>query len=450
MSTGVNEKQDPGDPRTWLDRGRPPDVAEEVARAWREFPDLPAGTPLNARMERNRARQEVLKSLYARQDAKRRDEQEARNFAFTNRQIASGNGHDRDIAILRGRDQYGYRWMEAVSYADGWHAAHAGWAHRYPSHDLRGKIRSEDRIAYDRGFADGGGCKDDLFDATRRANLAALRKSNQPPAEAPPITARPPPSSWPQPSDAPRPTPWAKRLLIIEECAEQIADRPLPALQMFDGEYFRLLRAQPGHETATIAIVTTRHGVIPGDAVVEPYTPLPAGDATAAVAADASQRERLRAIVDNRDLDDVLVAATDPYLAIVEAHADAIPLCRTMERTRNTVILRRQQFRTWLARGVEPGRNMAGGHIRWGKVHAGLKGSLGEFTAKYTGPLSPRGHGVVVELGDGLPATGYFDATGYPLNPHVTVSNKAHLRTAIASALRSFAAATRLTHINQE
>jgi hypothetical protein len=57
-----------------------------------------------------------------------------------------------------------------------------------------------------------------------------------------------------------------------------------------------------------------------------------------------------------------------------------------MERTRNSVIQQRGQFRTWLDRGLDTGEIMAGGHICWTKVAQGLSGRLGEFTARYGGP----------------------------------------------------------------
>src|SRR3546814_5601680 len=62
--------------------------------------------------------------------------------------------------------------------------------------------------------------------------------------------------------------------------------------------------------------------------------------------------------------------------------ASAIPLCRTMARTRNSVLLQKAQFRTWIARGIVAGQSVGAGHIRWGKAIKGLTGRLGEFPAR--------------------------------------------------------------------
>lgn len=435
---------DPADPATWRARGRSEAHADCLAAAWRAYPDLPFDAPIDDKNARTRERVAALRPVHDAIAAAGEQQREAGNFAFAERQAASGKADDRSVAILRGRDEHGYGWDAAVRYADGWYAAHAGWERRAPGADNRGRVSPALTAAYDRGFADGGGCADDLFDTARRANLAALRRSNQPPLAAQPKVARPRPSAWPLPSDAPRPTSWPRRLLVVEECAAQVRDHPLPALRMFDGEQFRALRACTGHEAAAIAILTTRHGIVSGDAIIEPYTPAPTGEAIGALARDPAQAQRLAAIATGRDIEDILIAATDPYFALVDAHAGALPLCRTMARTRNTVIQRRSHLRTWLARGLLPGQTLAAGHIRWGKVHAGLRGSLGEFTARYAGPLPRRGHAIVVEHADGAEATGYHDAAGMLLIPRITVSSKARLRPAIASALRSFAAATRL------
>src|SRR3546814_5052803 len=71
------------------------------------------------------------------------------------------------------------------------------------------------------------------------------------------------------------------------------------------------------------------------------------------------------------------------YLALLDAHAAALPLCRTMERTRNTALQQRTHFRIWLDRGFLAGQTVGAGHIRWGKAVNGLTGRLGEFTARY-------------------------------------------------------------------
>src|SRR3546814_5993251 len=92
-------------------------------------------------------------------------ERQARNFAFTARRVAEGRGDDRDRAILRARDLHGHDWDRSVRYADGWYAAHAGWD---PECRKPGPLDAGAE-AYDHGFCDGGGNRDDLYDTARRA-----------------------------------------------------------------------------------------------------------------------------------------------------------------------------------------------------------------------------------------------------------------------------------------
>lgn len=141
------------------------------------------------------------------------------------------------------------------------------------------------------------------------------------------------------------------------------------------------------------------------------------------------------------DPDDILVVADGDDLDWIDHHADLRPLCRTMERTRNSVIQQRGQFRAWLDRGLDTGEIMAGGHICWTKVAQGLSGRLGEFIARCGGPARPRGHQIVVELTDGTSATGFMTPQGDLLKPEAIISNKAHLRKHMAAMLRRFASA---------
>jgi hypothetical protein len=115
-----------------------------------------------------------------------------------------------------------------------------------------------------------------------------------------------------------------------------------------------------------------------------------------------------------------------------------------MERTRNSVLQQRAQFRHWLARGRAPGDQFAAGHIRWSKMAAGLSGRLGDFTARYAGPAAPRGHRLRVEDATGQLALGYRTALGRELQPEIVIGNKSHARTAMADLLRQYAAALRL------
>src|SRR3546814_16912208 len=87
-------------------------------------------------------------------------------------------------------------------------------------------------------------------------------------------------------------------------------------------------------------------------------TALPLGgpEALEVLASDRALQACLRALLGDRDFDDILVAAQGYYLALLDAHAAALPLCRTMERTRNTALQQRTHFRIWLERGVLAGQ----------------------------------------------------------------------------------------------
>lgn len=222
------------------------------------------------------------------------------------------------------------------------------------------------------------------------------------------------------------------------------------------------IRARPGAADAAIVVLDPEAGFVSADeyeahAIPAPR-PLTRERAEALIAAPA-QGEALRALVTGREIDDVLIALQGEHLRVLDAFAAVLPLCRSMERTRHTALLQRGHLRTWLDRGHDGAANMGAGHIRWGKVIHGLTGKLGEFTARYAGPVitlgtrsgqspsrSRRGHLIRIEVAGGLPATGYATSAGAPLAHEIVITNKAHLRREIAAALRTFAGATRLMH----
>lgn len=420
---------DPADPACWLGRGRTADHAATLARIWRTYPDLPASAPQSDRLTRIRERIRAMRPLTEEIGRKTEAERHARNFAFTVDKVARGDASETDKAILIGRADHGYDWDQAVEYAHGRYAAYSGAQARGPLKPLKGCLDPGHVAAYHQGFGDGGGNSDDLFDVARRANLAAARETGAKTAK-PMIMARPLPSTWPQPSDAPRPAPWKRRLIIMgaPEALEGMAD---------------WLLAEPGGEDATIILLCPRHGF----RRLRDCTALEAELDRARVdwlTQDASQRAMLGKFVEGRDYSDILIAAQGDYLRIIDAHAAALSLCRNMERSRSTRLLQNAQFRTWLARGHEPGRPIAGGHIRWSKVAQGLSARLGEFTVRYTGKLPSRGHRIIVETDDGRPATGYVTAQGDALAWEIMISNKSHLRSAMSSQLRAFGGAIRL------
>lgn len=430
---------DPTDPDCWLDRGRLPEHAATLAAIWTAYPDLPAAAPLEDRMARGRARIAAMKPLNDAISARTEAERQARNFALTERNRDDGTIVDRERAILRGRDEHGYDWDIAVAYASGWTAADAGWEYRFYA-DGSGREDAK-RAAYDRGFADGGGDQDDLFDAARRSNLAVLRRHNHPQSEPAAPVARPRPSSWSQPSDHARPTRWSRRLLIVSDATiEEVTPglMRVSSLRLMDE-----ILARPGADEMTIVTIDREAGFVPGlrsDENTDPMSPAEA----AALIADPRHADTLRALACGREIEDILIAVQGDYLGVIDAFASALPLCANMERTRNSLLQQRARLRCWLDRGYGGDANIGAGHIRWGKAINGLAGKLGEFTARYVGPAPRRGHLVRIEAEGGAPAHGYATSTGDPLTPEIVVSNKANIRCEMATALRAFGGATRL------
>lgn len=433
------ETFDPTEMRSWLTRGRSIEHATELARIWRAFPDLPATAPLEDRMARGRERIAEMKPLNDAISAATEAERQARNFALMEQHLADGTIADRELAVLRGRDDHGYDWDLAVAYAGGWIAAHAGWEHRFFA-DSSGREAAK-RDAYDRGFNDGGGDQADLFDAARRSNLAALRRDNQPVAPTPAPIARPVPSSWPKPSDHARPTRWSRRLLIVSDAT---IEEVTPGLMQVTGLHLTdEVRARAGTEAITIVTIDRHAGFVTGDCPVETSVPITAARADEIIA-DPRHGDALRSILAGTEIDDVLVAVQGDYLRIVDAFAGALPLCANMERTQNSLLQQRAHLRCWLDRGYGGTANVGAGHIRWGKAIKGLTGKLGELTARHVGPAPKRGHLIRIEAESGALAHGYATSTGEPLAPEIIVSNKTNIRREIAAALRAFGGATRL------
>lgn len=420
------EPFDPASPACWITRGRSPEHAAAIAGAWRDFPDLPPDAPLDARMARGRDRIAAMRPVNDAIARAAAAEREATNFAFTDNQLRHGRGNDRDLAILRGRDDHGYGWDLANRYADGWYAAHVGWPHHYPDGIPSSTPLAERHAAYDRGFTDGGGDRTDLFDAARRAFTADMRSDNLPPPPVVTVTGRPLPSSWPKPSDHPRPARWSRRLLILP--ADRMDTDPA-------WNFLALTQARPGADAATIVILTPAGFTDAASAAREHHDAIPVDTAHA--------QTQLSALLQDGEYDDVLVALQDRDLDLLDAIAHVLPLARTMERTRNTPLQQRGHLRTWLDRGLAEGQTLAQGHIRWGKAIPFLHASLGEFTARHVGPAPGKGHLIRITIGD-APAHGFAAPDGTRLSPDIIVSSKAKLRPAIAATLRAFAAATPL------
>lgn len=430
----MSEPFDPANAEAWIAHGRRPEHAVFLADVWRRFPDLPADAIPDDRLARMRERVIALRPVMESMSRTVEERRQARNFDFTATWLADGGGDDRDRAIIRARDLHGYDWDRAVRYAAGWYAAHAGW----DSEVHRSDPPSLSAQAYDQGFRDGGGNRDDLFDTARRAFIAG----SSAPLPAVTVSGRPRPSEWPKPSDMPRPARWSRRLLIFGAPETGLLTDPT-AGPAEAAVLFPALRACPGHEEATVIVISGR-GFHEFDGRGCEIVPLAGVEALSRLAADDTHENRLRALFGTRDFDDILIAAQGDYLSLLDAHAAALPLCRTMERTRNTVLQQRAHFRTWLDRGLTAGETVGAGHIRWGKTVKGLTGRLGEFTARYVGKLPTRGHRIIVETANGEPADGFVSARGETLAWETVITNRAQLRRTMAARLRAFGGATRL------
>lgn len=410
---------DPGKVGAWIARGRPPAEAAQLAAIWRRFPDLPAGAEPEDRMQRLRERVRAMRPLNDAIAGRNAQEREHRNFAFTATRLAAGQGDDRDRAILAGRDIHGFAWMAAVRYADGLHAARSGWP--YAPY-----CTGSERDAYDRGFTEGGGDRDDLFDAARRALRVAVRQRE--PGTV--LSARPLPSSWPKPDDACRPAPWSRRLVIFGA-----AEAGLVAHNDNSALFLPALLAHEGGDGAAVVLVVVGDVLCTlVDVRAAATWPPPPADLNTLFAAN--------------DFSDILVAAQGADLAVIDAHAGRLPLVRHQERLRHTLPLQRAQFALWLERGLCPGETRAAGHIRWGKAIHGLVARLGELTASWSGK-DAQGHRIVVTVtATGEPARGYVAGDGAALEPVFHVSNRKAVRGAMTHALRRFAGGIRLAPQN--
>ena len=405
---------DPGKTGAWIARGRPPAEAAQLAAIWRRFPDMPAGAEPEARMQRLRERVRAIRPLNDAVTRRNAQERERRNFAFTASRLAAGQGDDRDRAILAGQDIHGFAWMAAVRYADGLQAARSGWP--YAPY-----CTGSERDAYDHGFREGGGDRDDLFDTARRAlRVAAPQRETMPV-----LSSRPLPSTWPKPDDARRPAPWSRRLVIFGAAEAGLAARTSNSAILLPA-----LLAREGGDGAAVLVVVGDVLCALDDVRAAASWPPPAVDLNTLFAAG--------------DFSDIVVAAQGADLAVIDAHAGLLPLVRHQERLRHTLPLQRAQFALWLERGLCPGETRAAGHIRWGKTIQGLVAHLGELTATWSGK-NTHGHRIVVTVtATGESARGYLAGDGAALEPVFHVSNRKAVRGAMTHALRRFAGGIRL------
>lgn len=418
------EHFDPTAAATWTARGRSVADAEALASIWRALPDLPASASADARMERIRARVNAMRPISDAAQERQERERRVRNFAFVEGKAASGAADARDLATLRARDQHGFDWDEAVRYAEAFYAARAGWSYREPYSALR--ERESERRAYDTGFTDGGGDRDDLFDAARRAFVAAAPR-NQVELAASTQASTLLPSSWPKPTDAPRPTRWHRRLAILTE-------RDLRGAEQ-GGTGFGAAMLQPAMQGMTVVVlrdggITPLSGALSSPVPAHPHRPL---------------EEQLQRILAGLEVDDIFTTAAGTDLTCLDSAARALPISRNRERAQNSLLQQRVHVRTWLERGVAEGENIGAGHIRWGKVAKGLRASLGEFTAVDRGSSRRGCHEIHVLLADGTIADQFLDAAGQPLNPKIRFPNRSKLRYEMTRALRMFGGGTRLT-----
>lgn len=408
------EQFDPTSASAWTARGRSAGDAEALASIWRDYPDLPPTAPSEERLMRCRARIAAMRPMHEAAQAEQERARRARNFAFVEGKAVDGTIDDRDLAILRARDAHGFDWNEAVRYAEGWYAARAGWSYRERMPHLREE--PTERAAYDVGFRDGGGDRTDLFDAARRAFIAAA-PSNIVDSKAPATRPGRLPSTWPKPSDAPRPMRWSRRLAIL-------APKDLIAREE-GGSGLGIDVLQ--HEDQGLTVLVFRQG----------QWETPSGVQLAV--------EDLQTLLRGKELEDILTTVQGGELDRLDAAATVLPIVATCERAQNSLLQQRAHVRTWLSRGISDGQNVGAGHIRWGKATKGLRASLGEFTAVYQGSTGRRSHTIAVLLDYGSAAGGFVDAVGNLINPIVRFSNRADVRCEMEKALRAFGGATQLS-----
>lgn len=381
--------------------------------------------------ERVRAMRPIFEAIAERIETQR----QVTNFAFVTGKVERAEADEQDRAILRGRDIHGYDWDASIQYAQGWYAAHAGWAHRWPGSAGRRRSLAALREAYDKGFADGGGDRSDLFDQARRAFSAAAPHVQVDRAAE---TRRMLPSTWPRPTDGKRPCSWHRRAVILSEADfHHVDNKGQPSRSI--GEIVQ----ERSNGLATIIVVGA------GGIAVDPRVPgVPVRQMTReqadALIQDPVQSSVLRNAFAGRDIDDLLVAVQGEELRVIDALVHTLPLCRTMERTGNSALQQRVHLGTWLARGVMPGENLGGGHIRWSGRTLALVGKLGEFVVRFGGPGPEGGHLLQVNLMDGSPAEGFVTCGNLRLAWQLPFSNKTHMRREMARALRAFGSATRL------
>ena len=291
----MTETFDPADAACWIARGRPSHHAHVIADAWRAFPDLPIGTPLDVRMARTRERTAMLKPLHEQIAQEGKQHRQVTNFAFVERKVAEGSTDSRDAGILRARDVHGYDWDEAVAWAAGNYAARAGWEARPPSHTRLGEPDLR-RGAYNQGFLDGGGRPDDIFDVARRSLTAV---TPEPAKVASPPSSRPLPSQWPSPGDLPAPASWHRRLLILGTSEYRAGTIGI----------LTMLHERSGHEETTICLIDVERGLY----LLSDANSIASGD-------DDALREYLR----QRDYTDIVAIASEAEFARLDSADRAI------------------------------------------------------------------------------------------------------------------------------
>lgn len=345
---------DPADAECWIAHGRKPEHAALIAAAWRDHPDLPPTAPLAERQARSRARIAAMNPVNEQIRQEAASEQEARNFAFTEAQLRLGHASSQDAAILAGRDRHGYGWLRSVDYAWGWTAAQAGWEFRPPGRNLLGVVPEGSTEAYAQGFADGGGRRDDLFDTARRQFAAAGRMSK--PMQEIPAASRPLPSSWPQPADIHVSVAWERRLVILAAPATRDLGRSAPAIDLLDDPIAEEIQRTPGIRYAYIVILSAQHGFIDGHVPRTGWSEVMTPDRVVQLTSSSEARAQLATLLEGREIEDILVAAQDDYLTVIDAHASVLPLCRVMERTRNTPLQHARIVGPGSRAGVTPAR----------------------------------------------------------------------------------------------
>jgi hypothetical protein len=159
-----------------------------------------------------------------------------------------------------------------------------------------------------------------------------------------------PVESWPKPEkDGPK-APADKRLIILA-CSDRKRSfgKLAPALHVYDGEFFRQLRARTtDKDRPNIVILSAKHGFISADHLINHYDEKLTPERAKELATEenlAKGRELVRG-----NYDQVLVVAGEGYRPVIDHLRSALPEGALKERTQGSIMGQKAQLSRWLER----------------------------------------------------------------------------------------------------